>query len=133
MLFFGWRFENQGGNMSIKCKDCACIFREGDKRQKYTEQDHLKVIKLYLENCGIRSIERLTGIYNRQISLWIERAASWIKAELGKGQQSIKTRALHLYPNNTKMPFFVFVFWPINGKQKNPYIASYARFFPSHF
>jgi transposase-like protein len=50
-----------------KCKDCKRNFIEGDERQKYTQADHLKVIKLYLENCGIRSIERLTGIRNSQI------------------------------------------------------------------
>jgi transposase-like protein len=79
------------GTQRYRCKECGYNFREGDKRQKYTEQDHLKVIKLYLENCGIRSIERLTGICNRQVSLWIEQAAEWIKLELSKSQKSVKT------------------------------------------
>ncbi|WP_272940937.1 hypothetical protein [Candidatus Midichloria mitochondrii] len=29
-------------------------------------------LKLNLEECGIRMIERLTGIHNSQISSWIE-------------------------------------------------------------
>ncbi|WP_272940972.1 hypothetical protein [Candidatus Midichloria mitochondrii] len=29
-------------------------------------------LKLNLEDCGIRTIERLTGIHNSQISSWIE-------------------------------------------------------------
>ncbi len=72
-----------------KCKDCVSNFVDGDKRQKYTQQDRLKVIKLYLENCGIRSIERLTGIRNSQISLWIEETAQYIKEELQKSQNRI--------------------------------------------
>jgi hypothetical protein len=79
------------GSQRYKCKDCGCNFREGDKRQKYTMQDHLKVIKLYLENCGIRTIERLTGVHNSQVSQWIEETASWVRTELEKSQKSIKT------------------------------------------
>jgi transposase-like protein len=72
-----------------KCKECGMNFVEGDKRQKYTLTDRLKVLKLYLENCGIRSIERLTGIRNRQISLWIETAAEDIKRKLEESQKNI--------------------------------------------
>jgi transposase-like protein len=79
------------GSQRYKCKGCGCNFREGDKRQKYTMQDRLKVVKLYLENCGIRTIERLTGIHNSQVSAWIEEAANWVKAELSKSQNSVET------------------------------------------
>jgi transposase-like protein len=78
------------GSQRYRCKGCGCNFREGDKRQKYTMQDRLKVIKLYLENCGIRTIERVTGIHNSQVSQWIEETASWIKGELAKSQNSVK-------------------------------------------
>ena len=64
-------------------------FVEGDKRLKYTSNDHLKVIKLYLENCGIRTIERLTGIRNSQISKWIENIASYVKDEFSKAQSNL--------------------------------------------
>lgn len=74
-----------------KCKECGVNFVEGDKRQKYTAHDRLKVLKLYLENCGIRSIERLTGIRNSQISLWIEGAADSIRSELAKGQNGVNS------------------------------------------
>jgi hypothetical protein len=66
-------------------------FVEGDKRQKYTMADHLKVIKLYLENCGIRTIERLTGIRNSQISKWIEDIAKHVKSEMLKAQHSVNS------------------------------------------
>lgn len=77
------------GVQRYKCKQCLSNFIEGDKRQKYTQQDRLKVIKLYLENCGIRTIERLTGVRNSQISLWIEETAQYIKEELRKCQNTI--------------------------------------------
>ena len=74
-----------------KCKQCGCNFVEGDKRIKYGSRDHLKVIKLYLENCGIRSIERITGIRNSQISKWIEETAAYIKRQLRQSENQVKT------------------------------------------
>jgi hypothetical protein len=53
--------------------------------------DRLKVIKLYLENCGIRTIERLTGIHNSQISLWIEDGARYIKNALEKANAEVSS------------------------------------------
>ena len=53
--------------------------------------DRLKVLKLYLENCGLRSIERLTGILNSQVSKWIAAAAENIKTELKKSQNNINS------------------------------------------
>ena len=73
-----------------KCKNCGCTFVEKDKRIKYGLNDKLKVIKLYLENCALRSIERLTGIRNYQVSLWIEQYAEEIKKEITKLQQNDK-------------------------------------------
>ncbi len=35
-----------------KCKECLFNFIEGDKPIKYSSKDHLRVIKLYLENCA---------------------------------------------------------------------------------
>ena len=77
------------GVQRYKCKECWVNFIAGDKRIKYQISDHLKVLKLYLENCGIRTIERLTGIRNSQISKWIEEGAEQIKAELRKSQNNI--------------------------------------------
>ena len=79
------------GVQRYKCKSCGCNYIEGDKRQKYTSQDRLKVLKLYLENCGIRTIERLSGIRNSQISKWILEAADSIKQELRQHQNSINS------------------------------------------
>ncbi len=73
-----------------RCKKCGCNFVEGDKRIKYGSRDHLKVIKLYLENCGIRTIERITGIRNSQISKWIESTAAYIRRQLRQSESKIK-------------------------------------------
>ena len=62
---------------------------EGDKWQKYSQANRLKVLKLYFENCGIGNIEDLTMIRNSQISLWIEDVANYIKKELQKCQNNI--------------------------------------------
>ena len=75
----------------FKCKECLANFVDGDKRQKYTSSDHLKVIKLYLENCGIRTIERLTGVRNSQISKWIEDIALHVKSEMLKAQNNLNS------------------------------------------
>ncbi len=77
------------GAQRYKCKECGANFIEGDKRKKYALADRLKVIKLYLENCGIRTIERLTGIRNSQISKWIEDTADFIKRELDKSRNNV--------------------------------------------
>jgi transposase-like protein len=74
-----------------KCKECLANFVKGDKRQKYNSSDRLKVIKLYLENCGIRTIERLTGVRNSQISKWIEDIAAHVKSEFLKAQNNLNS------------------------------------------
>ena len=74
-----------------KCKNCGYNYKEGDKRQKYTVQDRFKVLKLYLENCGIRSIERLTGVCNSQVLKWISESADTIKQELLKCRNEINS------------------------------------------
>ncbi len=79
------------GVQRYKCKSCAANFIEGDKRIKYTSMDRLKIIKLYLENCGIRSIERLTVVRNSQISNWIEGVALYVKTEFGKAQNNLNS------------------------------------------
>ena len=67
------------GKQRYRCKECNFNFRIGDKREKYSDKEKMRVIELYLENCGIRSIERITGIYNNLISHWIKKFSSIIK------------------------------------------------------
>jgi len=49
-----------------KCKSCGIRFRNGDDRLKHGLSKRIKVIKMYLENVGIRSIERLEEVSGAQ-------------------------------------------------------------------
>ena len=79
-----------------RCRSCNRSFRLGDNREKYSEEIRLKVIKLYLENCGIQSIERLTGIYNSLISSWIRRYGYVIKNKLNKDLSNLKKKDIRV-------------------------------------
>lgn len=79
------------GKQRYKCKSCGMNYVPGDKRVKYSEKDRLKVLKLYLENCGIRSIERLTGIHNSLISHWIRDSAAQIRRRLLQASEEISS------------------------------------------
>ncbi|CAK6552868.1 MAG: hypothetical protein IRD9MM_05445 [Candidatus Midichloria mitochondrii] len=49
-------------------------------------------LKPNLEDCGIRTIERLTGIHNSQISSWIERRGGrYVQEKLDKSCNSTKS------------------------------------------
>jgi transposase-like protein len=65
-----------------KCKDCGKTTRENDARVKYPPDKKLRVLKMYLENMGIRSIERLEGVPNPLIIRWIRNSASLISGLL---------------------------------------------------
>jgi transposase-like protein len=70
------------GVQRYKCKECGNSYGEGDKRLKHSLEKRLKVIKMYLEGVGIRSIERLEGVSNPLIIYWIRHFSSLIRKEL---------------------------------------------------
>jgi transposase-like protein len=70
------------GSQRYKCKSCLGTFRSGDKRLKYSLSVRIKVIKMYLEGVGIRSIERLEGISNPLIIYWIRHFSELIRKEI---------------------------------------------------
>lgn len=74
--------KNSSGIQRYKCKECGGTFIEGDNRLKYGLQKRLKVIKMYLEGVGIRSIERLEGVSNPLIIYWIRHFAELIRKEM---------------------------------------------------
>lgn len=77
------------GKQRYLCRDCKRTFREGiDKRMKHTEEQKMKVIKMYLENMGIRSIERLEKIHNSVISYWIRQFGKIIKERVMKENEN---------------------------------------------
>ena len=71
-----------GSKQRYKCKSCNRSYREGDLREKYSAEKKLRVIKLYLEGVGIRSIERLEGVPNPLIIKWIRKSSNIIRQKL---------------------------------------------------
>lgn len=67
-----------------KCKDCNKTFKMEDARVKYGLEKRLRVIKMYLEGIGIRSIERLEKVSNTLIIYWIRYFSKMICKELRK-------------------------------------------------
>ena len=58
------------------------VFVIGDNREKYSYDKKLKVIRMYLEGVGIRSIERLEHISTPLILKWIKGVSKIIKNKL---------------------------------------------------
>ena len=50
------------GVQKYKCKSCGSTCRAGDNRLKHSMEKRIKVIKMYLEGVGIRSISRLEDV-----------------------------------------------------------------------
>jgi transposase-like protein len=72
------RFGIVSGKQRFKCKDCGRSTRENDGRVKYPPGKRLRVLKMYLENVGIRSIERLEDVPSSLIIKWIRRSAEFM-------------------------------------------------------
>ena len=71
-----------GNKQKYKCKECGKVFVIGDNREKYSYDKKLKVIRMYLEGVGIRSIERLEHISTPLILKWIKGVSKIIKDKL---------------------------------------------------
>ena len=73
----------QNSNQRYLCRDCGKTFTLGeDRRKKHTEEFKLEVIKWYLENVGIRSLERRLHISNTTIIRWIKEFGKIIKNKI---------------------------------------------------
>ena len=67
-----------------KCKDCGKTYRAGDLREKYTNEQRLRVIKWYLEGAGIMAIERMEGVPNPLIIKWIRKFSKILRQRLNE-------------------------------------------------
>jgi transposase-like protein len=76
--------KTKEGKQRYKCKECLSTYIAGDKRFKYGLEKRLKVVRMYLEGVGIRSIERLEGVPNPLIIYWIRNFAKLIRSEINK-------------------------------------------------
>ncbi len=74
--------RTQKGKQKYKCKSCSRTFCIGDDRLKHTMEKRLKVIKMYLEGVGIRSIERLENVSTPLIIYWIRHFSDILRKEL---------------------------------------------------
>lgn len=88
--------KNKLGAQRYKCKECNCTFIEGDARLKHGLEKRLKVINMYLEGVGIRSIERLENVSNPLIIYWIRHFAQLIRKEIRRRSIPEKPRDISI-------------------------------------
>lgn len=72
------------GKQRYRCKTCSKTYREGDERERYTNEQRLRVIKWYLEGVGIMSIERMEGVPNPLIIKWIRKFSKILRSRLNE-------------------------------------------------
>ena len=73
-----------GGKQRYKCRSCGKTYRQGDLREKYTNEQRLRCIKWYLEGTGIMAIERMEGLSNPLIIKWIRKFAKILRARINE-------------------------------------------------
>ena len=79
------KFGKQNNKQRYICRDCKRIWTEGkDNRIKYSNDKRIRVIKMYLEGVGIRSIERRMKVTDTTILRWIKKFGKTIKEEIMK-------------------------------------------------
>jgi transposase len=61
-----------------KCKACKYFFIERDGR-KYAREIKIRAIQLYLEGLGFRAIERLLGVSDTTVLLWVKNLGKTIQ------------------------------------------------------
>ncbi len=72
------------GKQRYKCKECGGTYRSGDERERYSNEQRLRVIRWYLEGAGIMSIERMEKVPNPLIIKWIRRFSKILRKQLNE-------------------------------------------------
>ncbi|WP_339040208.1 hypothetical protein [Candidatus Lariskella endosymbiont of Hedychridium roseum] len=70
------------GRQRYKCLECKKSYKSGDMRVKYSLNKKMKVVSMYLEGVGIRSIERLEKVSSSLIIKWIRKFSKLLKQRL---------------------------------------------------
>ena len=75
--------------------DCKRVFSDGDKREKYSIERKIKVVKWYLDGASLRSLERNEGVSTPLIIYWIRKLGKMVKhhimsAEIPDSAQEIE-------------------------------------------
>lgn len=103
------------GKQRYLCKACKRTSRSGDKRRKYTIEQQIRVVRLYTEGVGLRSIERLEGIPASLLVYWIRNFAKIIKDKLLSVKISSDVKEIEIlemdelftyYKKNPKKPMY---------------------------
>src|ERR1700729_302100 len=72
------------GKQRYSCKECSKTFRSGDEREKYSIKQKIKVVKLYTDGVGMRSIERSEGVSVPLLIHWIRNFSKTIKEKISQ-------------------------------------------------
>jgi transposase-like protein len=99
------------GKQRYKCRSCCKIFSPGDRREKYSMEQKIKIVKLYTQGVGLRTIERIEGISAPLMIHWIRTLGKIIKQHLANSEIPDHTkdiailevdRLFTLYKKNTE-------------------------------
>lgn len=74
------------GKQRYLCSSCRRTFRSGDERVKYGFAKRIKVLKLYLDGAGIRTIERSERVSAPLILQWIRKAGTLLHERICEAQ-----------------------------------------------
>ena len=70
---------NMKGKQRYKCKSCGHNYTVGDKRTVYPEDKKRLVVRMYLNNCGIRRIAHIIETPLSTVFSWIKKAGKIIE------------------------------------------------------
>ena len=79
------KFGKQNNKQRYICRECRKTFiMEKDERKKYSDKFKMEAIRWYLDNCGIRTIERRMKVTDTTIIRWIREFGKMVKEEMLK-------------------------------------------------
>ena len=89
-----------------KCKVCNKVFSEGDKRERYTMEQKIRVLKLYTDGVGLRTIERSEGISTPLLIHWIRGAGKMIRQHLLSSEIPESTKQIDILEMDELFAFY---------------------------
>jgi len=70
------------GKQRYFCKNCTRTFRYGDDREKYSIEQKVRIVKLYTDGVGMRTIERSEGISVPLLIYWVRNFSKMIREKI---------------------------------------------------
>jgi transposase-like protein len=84
------------GKQRYRCKECRKVYIEGDLRERYSMHQKLRVMKMYLEGMGIRSIGRVEDISSPLIIKWIRKFSNILRKKLNETEIPQEARDIQI-------------------------------------